>query len=110
MQIVRDISPASWIRFPHDKPILKESVFEGFSVHPQKLSRSFSQPQLQMRLRRLLKIHADVFERVLKLWENEKLSLLAFLEMLDPAFLLENWNNLKDFFGGMPQFRQHELT
>ncbi len=98
-QLIRDIPTGRWIKLLQDEPNVKGFVFEGFSVHLSKLPRIFQQPQVHIRLRKLLRNKLEVLEKVLLIWEDEKLALIAFVEMFDQVFLLENLESFKDLLG-----------
>ena len=98
-QLIRDIPPPRWMKFFQDEPNVKRHVFEGFSVHISKLPRTFQQPQVRIRLRKLLRDQLEILEKVLLIWADEKLELIAFVEMFDQLFLLENMERFKDFLG-----------
>ena len=98
-QLIRDIPTGRWIKLLQDEPNVKGFVLEGFSVHLSKLPRIFQQPQVHIRLRKLLRNKLEVLEKVLLIWEDEKLALIAFVEMFDQVFLLENLESFKDLLG-----------
>lgn len=98
-RIVRDIPLGTWTDMLENDLTLRDSLFEGLSGRIEKLVRTLHQPQGIARLRRELNEDRRALEDVLIAWGEEKLSLLAFLEMLDRGFLLENWERVKDFLG-----------
>lgn len=98
-QLIRDVPTSRWIRLFQAEPNVKAYVFEGFSVHLSKLPRTFQQPQVHVRLRKLLRNQSDVLEKVLLIWADENLALIAFVEMFDQLFLLENLQSFRDFLG-----------
>ncbi|MGA7876012.1 MAG: hypothetical protein WCA08_10135, partial [Desulfoferrobacter sp.] len=98
-QLIRDIPTGRWIKLLQDEPNVKGFVLEGFSVHLSKLPRIFQQPPVRIRLRKLLRNKLEALEKVLLIWEDEKLALIAFVEMFDQVFLLENLESFKDLLG-----------
>lgn len=98
-QLMGDIPVATWVRLVENNPSLKEILLEGFSARPHKLAGLMKQSQVQARLRRFLKSGQAPLEDILGLWGQEQLPVVAFLEMLDRAFLQDNWDNLRDFLG-----------
>jgi len=54
------------------------------------------QPQITTRLRRILEQDSSLLEETLQAWGQENLSLMAFLEMLQREFILENFVHLKN--------------
>jgi len=98
-RIIKDIPSETWGRILQDNPSLREALLEGFSARPNKLARLFRQLQIQVRLRRFLQSERHVLDLVLTIWGQEKLSFVAFLEMLDRSFLLDNWDHLRSLLG-----------
>lgn len=98
-RLIADIPPDTWIRLLQEEPTLKRFLLEGFSGRLHKLPRLLRQPQLQVRLRRLLQTEPSILEAVLNVWAQEQLPVMAFLEMLDHSFVAENWENLRNFLG-----------
>ena len=98
-RIIDDIPVALWVSLLQELPHLKEALLEGFSVPAGKLPRHLQRPELQSRLRRLLREDAELLDLVLDIWGHEQLALMAYLEMLDPTFLLENLRELKNLLG-----------
>ena len=98
-RILRDIPADAWIPMFKDIPTLREAVLEGFSTRPDKLPRLLVQPKVQARLRRILQSGGPPLEEVLNVWGLENLSIVAFLEMLDREFLLENRESIKNLIG-----------
>lgn len=98
-KIIGDIPASDWISFFQMEPILKETVFEGFSGHPSRFSSTFPRRQLQLRLRKLLRAQAVVLDKVLRLWGDAQLSSVAFVEMFDQIIVLENWKSFKCLLG-----------
>lgn len=97
--LIQDVSAATWSRLIQHNPSLRARVLEGFSARADRLPRLIRQPQLTARLRRLLQQDTDFLEEVLKVWGQEKLALMAFLEMLHEEFVQENFLHLKNLLG-----------
>ncbi len=98
-QLTHDISLSRWNHLLQKKPILKEALLEGFSTRSHKLSNLLKQPQLQVRLRRLARSSPAILEAILTAWGQDQIAIVAFLEMLDRSFLLDNWDHLKNLLG-----------
>ncbi len=58
-----------------------------------------SLPRTLTRLRNMLSADPGLLDEVLNVWGTEHLDEVAFLEMLDRNFLIENLNDLKNFIG-----------
>ncbi len=94
--IIEDISPLAWSRLLQHNPSLRTQVLEGFSGRPSRLPKLIHQRQTMARLRRILQGDPSLLEEVLQTWGQEKLSLMAFLEMLHHEFIRENLLHLKN--------------
>ena len=97
--LIKDLSVETWGELLRSNPTLKAAVLEGFTVPANKLNRILRQPQIVARLQRLIRSDEALFNDVLLLWAQEQLTTVAFLEMLDRDFLLDNQQSLKDFIG-----------
>lgn len=97
--LVNDIPTETWLRILKNNPTLKAAVLEGFTVPANKLERLLRQPQIGARLRRLIRSEETMLNEILQIWGQERLSIMAFLEMLDRDFVLDNWQSLKNFIG-----------
>ncbi len=94
--LVSDIPASAWAALFQSNPTLKEMVLEGFSIRPNKMENLMRQSHVRLRLQRILKTHPELFEEVLRMWGYERLSIVAFIEMLDRSFVTENWDSLKN--------------
>ncbi|HQN17901.1 MAG TPA: hypothetical protein PKV86_02125 [Syntrophobacteraceae bacterium] len=97
--LIKDIPAETWIQFIRNHPSLKEAVFEGFGVPAGKIGRILRQPQIVARLQRIVRSAPSIFDEILQVWGQEQLDTMAFMEMLDLSFLLENSRSLKNFIG-----------
>lgn len=97
--LIKDISVETWAQLLRTNPTLKALILEGFTVPAGKVGRTLRQPQIVARLQRLLRSEETIFNEILQLWAQEQLTTVAFLEMLDRDFVLDNWQNLKNFVG-----------
>jgi predicted RNA-binding protein with PIN domain len=97
--LIRDIPTDTWLRLLSTNFTLKAAVFEGFTVPANKLGRLLRQPHIVARLRRFIRSEIAIFDEILQIWGQEQLAVMAFMEMLDPSFLIENFRNLKNFIG-----------
>jgi hypothetical protein len=97
--IIKDIPAMTWERILKNNPTLRAVVLEGFSVPAKKLGRLLQQPQIVTRLQRCLRSEKAILNEILNIWGQEQLSIMAFLEMLDRDFLLDNSQSLKNFIG-----------
>jgi predicted RNA-binding protein with PIN domain len=97
--LIKDIPAETWIRFIGSHPSLKEAVFEGFGVPARKIGRILRQPQIVARLQRIIRSDPAIFDEILQIWGQEHLDTMAFMEILDQNFLLENGRSLKNFIG-----------
>jgi hypothetical protein len=97
--LVKDIPAETWLRLLHGNSTLKTAVLEGFNVPANKLKRLLHQPHMMKRLQRFIRSENAVLDDILQVWGQEQLSAVAFLEMLDRDFLLDNWLALKNFIG-----------
>lgn len=98
-QIIADIPVPRWVSLFSEHPTLRNILLEGLSAPPHKWQRLLRQPQILGRLRRGLAAHREALEGILKVWGQEQLSVVAFLEMLDRDFLLESWTPIKNLVG-----------
>jgi hypothetical protein len=98
-EIIRDIPATALIDLLKKNPTLRDTVLEGYSARANKLPQLLQQPALMTRFRRSVQSDPQLLETVLELWGQEKLSIVAFLELLDRSFLLDNWAQLKDLVG-----------
>lgn len=98
-RLIRDIPAPDWVALIRSEPSIKELIFDGFSTRPDKLARLVRQPQVEVRLRRLLQLDLGFMGLALELWGHSRLMLVAFVEMLDMAFIIDNWTSLKDLVG-----------
>ncbi|MEN6485228.1 MAG: NYN domain-containing protein [Syntrophobacteraceae bacterium] len=98
-QIVKDIPTDAWMSAFHDIPTLRDAVWEGLSTKPDKWPRLFPQPGPRSRLLRALRAGGSALEEILNVWGLENLPVVAFLEMLDREFLLDNLGSIKDLVG-----------
>jgi hypothetical protein len=98
-RLIRDVPDTAWVRYLESEPRIKSAVLEGFSDRPGKLSRLVRRPEVQVRLRRVLQKEPARLEEVLELWAEENLPFVAFVEMLDELFLLENWDPVRNLLG-----------
>ena len=97
--LIRDIPADTWLRLFNSNPTLKAAILEGFTVPASKLGRLLRQPQIVARLRRFIRSEAAILDEILEIWGQEQLAVMAFMEMLDHGFLIENLRNLKNFIG-----------
>ena len=98
-RIIRDIPASGWVSLIHEEPILKESLLKGFSSSITKLAHLVRQPQVEVRLRRMLQNDPDLLKIVLGIWALEQSDVIDFIEMLDGSFLLDNFEALRDLLG-----------
>ncbi len=97
--LIKDISVETWGQLLRSNPTLKGIILEGFTVPAGKVGRILRQPQIVARLQRLIRSEEAIFKQALQLWGQEQLATVAFLEMLDRDFVLDNWQTLKNFIG-----------
>ncbi len=97
--IIQDISPPVWLRLFQINPNLRDTVLEGFSGRSNRLPKILRQPHIMARIRKELKQDPELLDDILQLWAREKLSLMAFLEMLHPDFVHGNFTQLKNLVG-----------
>ncbi len=97
--LIKDIPVETWVRLLKHNPTLRAAILEGFTVPAGKLGRLLRQPHITARLKRLMRSEEHILDEILQLWGQEQLSTMAFLEMLDRDFLLDNWQSIKNFIG-----------
>ncbi len=97
--VIRDIPADTWFSLLEKDISLRNSVLEGISAHKLNDPAIFSQSRTITRLKSALAANRDLLDEVLNAWGIDHLDLLAFLEMLDRNFLIENLKDLKDFIG-----------
>ncbi len=97
--LIEEVPPAHWVELLQADQRHWSTVFEGFSVRPGTISRVLKQPQVQLRLRSLLRSEPTFLELVVESWGLAQLPLVAFLEMMDFQFLLDNWQPVKNLLG-----------
>jgi len=97
--LIRDIPADTWLLLFNSNPTLKAAIFEGFTVPANKLGRLLRQPHIVARLRRFIRSEAAILDEILQIWGQEQLPVMAFMEMLDQSFLIENLRDLKNFIG-----------
>lgn len=97
--LIKDISVETWGQLLRSNPTLKAAILEGFTVPAGKLSRVLRQPQIMARLQRVIRSDETIFKEILQHWAQEQLTTVAFLEMLDRDFVLDNRQSLKNFIG-----------
>jgi hypothetical protein len=97
--LIRDLSAERWLQLFQKYPTLKGVVLEGFSTRPEKVARLLSHPQIIARLRKHLKENPAILEAVLKEWGQEQIATVAFLDMIDHDFFIENATAVKNLLG-----------
>lgn len=98
-RIVRDIPARTWLHILQDHHSLKEKVLEGFSIPVPRLLPHLENPQILKRIERFVRPKKALLEEILQVWGHEQSATVAYLEMLDPQFVLENWIPLKNLVG-----------
>lgn len=97
--IVDDIPVAEWLELLQHHAQLREVLFKGFPARPEKLSRNFRQPEIQSRLVRMLRDEAAFLVDAIELWGVVRIKTMVFLEMLEPFYLVEELERLKNLIG-----------
>jgi len=94
-----DIPVDAWLELLQRHAGHREVLFKGFPARPEKLSRNFRQPEIQARLLRILREDAVFLADVIDLWGVARIKTMVFLEMLDPDYLVEELESLKNLIG-----------
>jgi hypothetical protein len=97
--LVRDIPADTWLQLVKSNPAFRAAILEGFNAPANKLGRLLRQPHIVKRLQRFIRSDPTILEEILLLWGQEQLAIMAFLDMLDRSFILQNWQGLKNFIG-----------
>ncbi len=97
--LIRDIPVDTWLQLLKSDSAFRAAILEGFNAPANKLGRLLRQPHIVKRLERFIRSDQAILEEILLLWGQEQLATMAFLEMLDQSFILQNWQGLKNFIG-----------
>jgi hypothetical protein len=97
--IVADISADAWLKLLKAMPHRRDVLFKGYGVRPEKMRRHLGQPEIQGRLRRMLREDSTFLLEILDAWGVEQLKTMVFLEVLDPSYLVDELGNFKDLIG-----------
>jgi molecular chaperone GrpE (heat shock protein) len=97
--LAEDVPVDAWLDLLQRHAAHREVLFKGFPARPEKLSRNFRQPEIQARLVRILSDDAAFLAEVIDLWGVARIKTMVFLEILDPDYLVEELERLKNLIG-----------
>jgi len=98
-QLLRDIPATTWSRVLASDLIAKKTILEGFSLQPEKFSRSINQPVIIKRFRRAIQANPVFFDKVLSEWKEEQPAIFSYLSMLNSDFITQNLWKIRDLLG-----------